>query len=463
MNHIKKYLVILIATAGLGLVGCKKFLERPPAGKLEEEKTLIHSDSLMAFLNGCYPTVAGDVLYGGRMWVIKELMADHLYGTLLTEDNGELWRRKTSIFGAYKNDFYREMYQIIYRSNKVLQYLQYADDNKKAKAEGEAKFLRGLMLFEIVRLWAQPYGSTSDNSQAGVPVRLVPDISLLGRSSVKEVYTQILADLNDAANLLPPNNGEYPSKFTAMAALAKVYFQMNDFAKAYEFSNQVMEEAERAGAAFSFDADVMDRWSLGESKEGIFSIKSRQGNIEPGGEIRGRFRSDNNPNPVMKYTPQTRTLFSRPGDLRAAWLIASSSPDYAVLTKYNMNSFDLQIISVTEIKLIRAESAAELGSSEELDVARQDLDDILDRAGLSTDLSGATAALLISTARRERELELIGEGSRLDEIKRIGVRNNQNIDRRGSPYNCNGFILQFPDIEKAGNASFVNNPEGGCF
>jgi hypothetical protein len=391
---------------------------------------------------------------------VKEFLADHLYGTLLTEDNGELWRRKTSIFGAYKNDLYREHYQIIYRANKVLQYLQYANEDKKARVEGEAKFLRGLMLFEVVRLWAQPYGSTTDNSHAGVPIRLVADISLNNRSSVKDVYAQILADLNEAANLLPPANGEYPNKYAAMAALAKVYFQMNDFAKAFEFSNQVMAQAETAGSTFSFDADLTTRWSLGESKEGIFYVKSRQGNIEPGGELRGRFRSDNNPNPVMKYTPQTKSLFSRAGDKRAAWL--TSGTDFSFLTKYNMNSFDLLILSVTEIKLIRAESAAELGG-DRLAVARKDLTDILNRAGLSQNLEGSAASLLISIARRERELELIGEGSRLDEIKRIGVRNNQNIDRRGSPYNCNGFILQFPDLEKAGNANFVNNPEGGCF
>ncbi|MBO9634388.1 MAG: RagB/SusD family nutrient uptake outer membrane protein, partial [Chitinophagaceae bacterium] len=128
---------------------------------------------------------------------------------------------------------------------------------------------------------------------------------------------------------------------------------------------------------------------------------------------------------------------------------------------YNHDFFDLPIIHVTEIKLIRAESAAETNTN--LDKAKKDLEDILARAGLPQSLSGATPALLISIARREREEEMIGEGGRVDEIKRIGVRNNQNIDRRGSPYNCNGFILQFPDREKAGNSSFINNPEGGCF
>ncbi|MGN6420701.1 MAG: RagB/SusD family nutrient uptake outer membrane protein [Pseudobacter sp.] len=457
MKHINKYLVILIALSSF--TACSKFLERPPAGKLKEEETLIHSDSVMALLNGTYTTVAGDVLYGGRMQVIKELLADHLYGTLLTEDNGELWRRKTSIFGAYKNDFYREAYNVVYKANKVLEYLQYVDADKKSRVEGEAKFLRGLMFFEMIRLFAQPYGSTADNSHNGIVIRLKADASLLNRSTVKEGYDQILTDLTEAANLLPPNNGEYPSKFTAQALLAKVYFQMNNFAKAYEFSNLVMTEAERAGAAFSFDADLTKRFSLAGSKEGIFWIKSRLGNIEPGGELRGRFRSDNNPNPVMKYTLQTKSLFSRPGDIRADWLIQRNS-DFAELTKYNLNSFDLLIIHVTEIKLIRAESAAEIGT--QLPVARKDLNEILDRADVSQDLTSANAALLISIARRERELEMVGEGSRLDEIKRIGARNGQNIDRRGSPYNCNGFILQFPDTERAGNSSFINNPEGGC-
>ncbi|MBK6633770.1 MAG: hypothetical protein IPG38_05175 [Chitinophagaceae bacterium] len=75
----------------------------------------------------------------------------------------------------------------------------------------------------------------------------------------------------------------------------------------------------------------------------------------------------------------------------------------------------------------------------------------------------ANAALVISTTRAERELEMVGEGNRTQEIKRIGARNGTNIDRRNSVWNCPGFILQFPKAEKDANASFVLNPEGGCF
>jgi hypothetical protein len=84
--------------------------------------------------------------------------------------------------------------------------------------------------------------------------------------------------------------------------------------------------------------------------------------------------------------------------------------------------------------------------------------------GTTFNLPGnATAAAVIAAARSERELELVGEGNRTQEIKRIGARNNQNVDRRGSVWNCNGFILQFPKAEKDANTSFIMNVEGGCF
>ncbi|MBN9296952.1 MAG: RagB/SusD family nutrient uptake outer membrane protein [Filimonas sp.] len=120
------------------------------------------------------------------------------------------------------------------------------------------------------------------------------------------------------------------------------------------------------------------------------------------------------------------------------------------------------------MKLIRAEAGAEIATSNAaaLTVAITDINDIMTRAygGTTNNLPPtATATGVISTVRTERELEMIGEGNRLQEIKRIGVRTGQNIDRRGSPWNCNGFILQFPKGEQDAYAPFVLNPEGGCF
>lgn len=459
MKHIRIYLFILIAATSLA--ACSKFLERPPAAKQEEAEALKTEANVLAVLNGTYNTLGGGTIYGGRIQIISELMADNLDGQLLSEDFGEIYRRKTSIFGDFKGDYYKEAYLIVYKANKVLQYLMNVGADKKDRVEGEAKFLRAVAMFEVVRFFAQPYGNTADNGHLGVPIRLVPDIKPIDRATVKEVYAQILSDLGDAARLLPANNGEYASKYAALAFLAKVHFQMNDFAKAYEYANEVLVQASTAGSSFSFDPTIDTRWSLGQSKEGILFIKNRTGNFEPGKDLRDRFRSDVRL-PILYFNSQTYSQFLRPNDKRKAWLNNTKYADKIVLTKYNHDQFDLPIVHVTEIKLIRAEAAAELNDPQKLTVGLKDINDILQRAGLDKLLDGTSAALIISAARREREEEMIGEGNRLNEIKRIGVRNNQNIDRRGSPFNCNGFILQFPNNEKAGNANFVMNAEGGC-
>ena len=74
----------------------------------------------------------------------------------------------------------------------------------------------------------------------------------------------------------------------------------------------------------------------------------------------------------------------------------------------------------------------------------------------------ASAADVIRVARIQRELEMIGEGNRLQEIKRITARTNASPDRRGAPAFCPGMVLQFPQGEQAGNVNFIMNPEGGC-
>jgi hypothetical protein len=74
----------------------------------------------------------------------------------------------------------------------------------------------------------------------------------------------------------------------------------------------------------------------------------------------------------------------------------------------------------------------------------------------------ASAADVIRVARIQRDLELVGEGNRLNEIKRLTARTGSSPDRRNAPMFCPGMVLQFPQGERAGNTNFVMNPEGGC-
>lgn len=462
---MKKYSVALVISILFCLVfnSCKKFLERPPEGQLTEEQALKSESDLIAFNNGIYTLLGDNAFYGGRNILMNELLGDHYRGDFFTGDYSEIYKRQNSIFGGTRDDFYKKGYEIIARSNVVLSRLDLATTNA-GSLEGQAKLFRAMAHFELVRVFAQPWGYTNDNSHLGIPIRTALDLTSKQRSSVADVYSRIISDLNDAETLLPDvtGAGNYytATKWAAKAFLAKVYFQQNDFANAFKYSNEIINSNK-----FMLDSDHNYRFSKGLSTEGILTIVDSLGAFQPGGELRGAFRSDIGL-PNFRFTDQFYSIATaRAADVRKAWYTTTLQPGFNLLTKYNKNNFNLPIVHLTEIKLIRAESGAELGGAN-LAVAITDINQIMTRAYGGTTFNlppAATAGAVIAATRNERELELVGEGNRTQEIKRIGVKDGLNIDRRGSVWNCNGFILQFPKAEKDANTAFVMNIEGGCF
>ena len=105
---------------------------------------------------------------------------------------------------------------------------QIRDDVRK-RLIGEAKFLRALAYFNLVRI----YG--------GVPLVLKQTTSLDGlevpRNTVDECYEQIISDLQEAKSVLPAI-GQLPegylgraTKGSASAMLAKVYLTREDYGR----------------------------------------------------------------------------------------------------------------------------------------------------------------------------------------------------------------------------------------
>lgn len=460
---MKRLLIIFLSAAAISLTACDKFLERPVAGAAPEEIAIQNEADVQAVLNGGFNNLAVNV-YGGRLQFINDLMSDQVNGVLYTGDDGEFYRRSTSIFGAFKNDFYRNLYYIINSANRGMANLDKASTNR-AGLEGQARFLRGVVHFELVRMFAQPWGFTANNDHLGVPLRIASSPDPLSRATVKEVYDAIIADLQVAENNLPDvGTNNLPSKWAAKAFLAKVYFQQNNFQQAFNYADQVIKSNK-----FQLDATHSLRFSLNAgttgTKEGIYVYKSVVNNLTPGGELRDRYRSDATnfqPGSDFHVTDLFFGQATASSDGRKEWY-EKNAAGFNMLKKYNADFFDLPIVHLTEIRLIRAEAGAEVGGAN-LAVAIEDINAILVRAyGQAAALgTNATAALVINTARTQRELEMIGEGNRLQEIKRIGARNGSNIDRRGSRWNCPGMVLQFPSGEQAANTGFPFNPEGGC-
>ena len=276
------------------------------------------------------------------------------------------------------------------------------------------------------------------------------------RSTVAEVYDVILQDLTEASNLLPEDNGNYANRYAALAYLAKVYFQMNDFAAAHEHAEAVIQSGK-----YTFSDQLLNRFGTSISPEAIFTTISTSNEDNRAQLFKDMYNSTGDLIPVLKTHPNyTTALAKSPGDARAGWLkpITFGGVDGFAFTKYNFDYMNVVQASLSEMMLISAECKAELGA--DLTPAISYLNQIKTRAGVLNITPGASAGFVIQEARNERRLEFVTEGIRVHDLKRRGVL-GESIVIRGAPWNCNGMVLQFP-VSEITIEGFELNPEGGC-
>jgi starch-binding outer membrane protein, SusD/RagB family len=452
--------IILLATTFIvGFTACKK-IEIKPDGSVETSEAVTREADVKAVLNSAYSPLAGGNFLGGRLQKVSEYLADQANGTTITGFDGDIVNYRSSP-NSGTGDIYKEPYYVIQRANKTLENLALVTSSAATKDNyaGQAKFLRALGHFELVRLFAQPYGYTTDNTQPGIVIKTISEAEQLrSRNTVAEVYTIVLNDLKDAQNLLPSTNGVYPTKWTAKGYLARVFFQMNKFDSAYKYANEAI-----TGSAATFDntaAYITNRFNNPVSSEALFYLVN-----DPNVARFSGLRNDaaTSLSLALQLTSTTYTIgTSNTNDVRKNWYTIAGTT-YG-LNKYKANPLVLSVLHLTELKLIRAESAAELNAN--LTVAISDINDITNRAyggTLAALANSTTAATIKARVRSERRLEMIYEnGDRLQEIKRIGAKGEPSISHGGAPWNCNGMVLQFPATEFSVNPNFIPNLTGGC-
>jgi hypothetical protein len=318
-------------------------------------------------------------------------------------------------------------------------------------------------------LYAQPWGATADNSHLGIVIRSIATQEPLARNTVKESYEFIISDLEYAFNNLPENNGVYANKYAASALLAHIYFQQNDYNKAVASANEVINSG-----LYSMETSLdyyraMSEDALGTSNpEAIFSIVSTNTSTVVDARNEG-FRDNYWPGAAgaqLSYSSDLANFFSlTPSDGRiSAWMLSTNGQVQGL--RFGNNAiqsyfFNIPLLRLSVLKLIRAEALAELGS--DLETAIQDVNDIRVRAfgaGINVLSSGASAQEIVTAARDEFRKETISEGLRLDQIRRQGAL-GENVLVRNAPWDCPGMAIQFPNSEFTG-AAFIGNPEGGC-
>lgn len=149
----------------------------------------------------------------------------------------------------------------------------------------EAKVLRALSYYGLLQFFASPYAD-GNGSKLGVPLRLTgikdSGSSALARSTVGEVYAQILKDLNEAEADLPltyssaTNNTTRIHRNTVVALKTRVYLSMQKYPEAITEANKIVSAtapfAAPTGVANKLAPAITDVFSNYTTTESIFSL-----------------------------------------------------------------------------------------------------------------------------------------------------------------------------------------------
>jgi hypothetical protein len=237
MSNQSKYIIGALLGISISFTNCSKsFLDQEPESSLLGANFWKTESDLKQGVVGAYASLRD--MGGFSYWVFGEMRSDNTSFQYNAPQRGQENREFVDQFlltpdNILLRDFWRDSYVGIARCNDVLDNVNRIpmSEQSKAQAIGEVKLLRAFHYFNLVRQFG------------GVPLRLTVtkspgEANSTGRASVEAVYTQIIADLNDAAAKLP-SVAEYAAadkgrvtKGTANALLGEVYLTQKKYGEA---------------------------------------------------------------------------------------------------------------------------------------------------------------------------------------------------------------------------------------
>lgn len=217
----KTYLTLLLAGAALLCSSCDDFLTERPSTQFSPEEVYSSPDGCQAVLNSCYGYISqyngyGNYLHMLLSWHTPTMQLQNRNSTYMVE----LATMNVAVDNSTASNVYTGLYQTINTVNDLLVNIGLAEmtDEERDRIEGEAKLLRALSYFNLVRLFGPvPY---IDRPASSI------DDSHKPRTSIDRIYDLIVGDLEDAWRQLPEKGRHSPGRpfrHAAQALLAKVY------------------------------------------------------------------------------------------------------------------------------------------------------------------------------------------------------------------------------------------------
>jgi hypothetical protein len=477
IKNMKKFIIALVLVSAFA--SCDSFLEEKPYDFLGTNFYENEKDASIG-LNGVFGQLQSQNYYQRTVWLVSELPGDYLQTALANAPRQELEGLSYTGANAEITNWWVSAYAMIARANDVLEKVPpiAMDETKKNVILGNARFLRGLAYFDLVRsfgpvpLVLATVKSPSDNMK---PVR----------NTIDEVYAQIIEDVTFAEANCPlekdiPNNEKgRVSTGAASSLLAKVYLtrastsaaQPGDTQAALDACNRVI--GSNLYKLLPNYPDVFDV-TKENGAEHIFSV---QFDLPPGiGNITIQMQYPNESALVggggagsFKVNPAFVATYAA-ADKRKAWNV-SNMAGAKVLSNWffykyrdasrqgNNSRANWPVLRYPDVLLMQSEALNNLNPADPTKF--NGINAVRQRAGLpALDFTTTpTADDFVTALLQERAWELCLEGHRRYDLIRMGRFKQVQKAVYGRDVDDKYLLFPIPDTEVALNPNLQpNNP-----
>lgn len=357
------------------------------------------------------------------------------YNELISLANQNQYKWQDDFFKPEENDADWSLYYMhIHICNEIIEHIDDAPlgkiaSSKRSLVKGEAYAQRALSYFYLVNEYAPNYSPTTLNERA-VPIVLKIDLQAqLPRSTVEQVYQQVLSDLMNAeacmvdAPATRPEENFRPGAASLKGLLAVVYQFMNDHEKALKYSTEAL-----AQYSYLYDYNKFSNITAGDPWSGFklteggsvveYPLDFGTDNLET---LWHRYSCWIFDDPASLYSPDVVTLFDKVNDRR--WILFSSqetfsgfnvAPDWCYARYGASNEVG---ISVPILMLVNAEAKVRLGDGAGA-VAMLNKLRIKRFNSPYTPLVHEDNVKTLQLVKDERRRELFGTGLNLFDLKR---------------------------------------------
>lgn len=447
---MKKSIIFISIITAAALSGCNDVLVEEPKS-LSAETFYNTADEMESAVNAIYGPMRGDGGLSINYPAQLEGLPDYGYSrgsqTPVSLYQG-LDNTNISRVGSIWDGFY----QSIRNANIVINAAPVAKElteAQKAKYMAEARYMRSLIYFALVRNWQ------------GVPLRTVDNMTEpnVPRASVEQVYALILEDALYAEQNLPDAAAQAgkPSKWAAKTLLSEIYLTRGNWEGARDKAAEVIASNKYALVPVSVSEDFQKIYGpeVVTTSEEVFYFKySRQqgfGLVSYAHRALGEFKYYGGGGVYAQYTDSVSNSFIKTWDkkdLRKTHILYKMDiglgPNSVLYRKYRDPSSaaagnDYPWYRYADVLLFHAEAAARAANAVTPE-AMESLNKIHRRAyGYSATAASPvdfvtadyTTTSFIDLVVRERGYETMYEGKRWLDLKRLGIAKQRILQVKG--------------------------------